>query len=207
MNPVGMCSSRYEILRILKRGACTVDDLSSRIEISPTAIRQHLTILEGESLVRRERLKEGIGRPKVSYMITEKAEELFPKYYSWLTEFLIEEIIEENGEQKLDFIFDNIGIKFSELYAERVQGKSLEERVTVATDILNEWGAYASSENDGDTYWLRNYNCSFYDVAQKYPQVCNVHSTFLEMLLDHPTERITSMAQGDECCAYRITIG
>ncbi|MBU7025586.1 MAG: ArsR family transcriptional regulator, partial [Theionarchaea archaeon] len=70
MSPVNMCGSRHEILKILKRERCTVDELSSKIGISPTAIRQHLTILEGDSLVTRETLKEGIGRPKVIYTIT-----------------------------------------------------------------------------------------------------------------------------------------
>jgi len=202
-----MCSSRYAILKILKRERCTVDYLSSKIEISPTAIRQHLTILEKESLVRRERLKEGIGRPKVIYVITEEAEKVFPKYYNWLAQYLIEEVVEEQGMEKLDVLFESIGIRFSLLYTERVHGKPLEERVGIVADILNEWGAYASVENDGNSYLLKNYNCSFYDVAQKYPQVCSVHAMFLERLLGQPAERTASMAQGNECCAYRIEIG
>ena len=184
-----------------------MDDLSSKIEISPTAIRQHLTILEKESLVRRERLKEGIGRPKVVYVITEEAEKVFPKYYNWLAQYLIEEVVEEQGMEKLDVLFESIGIRFSLSYAERVQGKPLEERVGIVADILNEWGAYASVENDGTSYVLKNYNCSFYDVAQKYPQVCSVHATFLERLLGQPAERTASMAEGNECCAYKIEIG
>lgn len=207
MNLSNMCSSRYEILRILKRQSCTVDDLSIRIEISPTAIRQHLTILEKESFVKRERLKEGIGRPKVIYSITEEAEKVFPKYYSWLAGYLIEEIIEEKGEDSLDILFQNIGLKFSLLYKERVQGKPLEERIGIVTDILNEWGSYASVESNRNAYLLKNYNCTFYDVAQKYPQVCTVHTTFLERLLGQPAERTASMAQGNECCAYKVRIG
>lgn len=206
MNLSNMCSSRYEILKILKKKSCTVDDLSSKIEISPTAVRQHLTILEKESFVKRERLKEGIGRPKVIYSITEEAEKVFPKYYNWLAEYLIEEIIAEKGEDNLDVLFENIGTKFSLAYVGRVQGKPPEERIGIVTDILNEWGSYASVESNGNEYLLKNYNCTFYDVAQKYPQVCTVHTTFLEKLLGQPAERTASMAQGNECCAYRFRI-
>lgn len=204
MSPVSMCGSRHEILKILKRERCTVDELSSKIGISPTAIRQHLTILEGDSLVTRETLKEGIGRPKVIYTITEKAEELFPKFYSWLAECLIEAITGEYGEEKVESLMRQIGIRFSQPYLERVQGKPLEERVCEVTDIMNEWGAYASVENDGRDYLLKNYNCSFYKVAQKYPQVCSVHTTFLENLLELNPERIASMAEGNDYCAYQI---
>lgn len=199
-----MCGSRHEILKILKKEHCTVGELSSRIGISPTAIRQHLTILEGESLIARETLKEGIGRPKVIYYITEKAEELFPKFYSWLAECLIEEIIGEYGEEQMESLMQKIGTRFSLPYLERVQGRSLEERVCEVTDIMNEWGAYASMENDGEEYVLKNYNCSFYKIAQKYPQVCNVHTTFLENLLDLNPKRIASMAEGNDYCAYQI---
>jgi len=78
MSPVGMCDSRYEILRILKRERCTVDDLSSKIGISPTAVRQHLTILEGESLVQREMLKEGIGVSKMYPLALDQIPSLVP---------------------------------------------------------------------------------------------------------------------------------
>ena len=199
-----MCDSRYEILKILKKERCTVDDLSSRIGISPTAVRQHLTILEGESLVGRETLKEGIGRPKVIYTITPKAEKLFPKFYSFLAECLIEEILDECGEDKVEIFLKNIGVRFSQPYLGRVAGKSLEERICEVTDILNEWGAYASVENDGGFSLIKNYNCTFYEVAQKYPYVCNIHTTFLELLLEQNPEKMASMAKGDDYCAYKI---
>ena len=168
MSPVNMCDSRYEILKILKKERCTVEDLSNKIRISPTAVRQHLTILEGESLVRGETLKEGIGRPKVIYTVTEKAEELFPKFYSWLAECLIKEIIDEHGEEKVEFLLQKIGDRY---------------------------------------YLLKNHNCSFYKVAQKYPQVCSVHATFLEQLLEQNPERIASMTEGSDYCAYQIKMG
>lgn len=199
-----MCDSRYEILKILKKECCTVDVLSDKIGISPTAIRQHLTILEKESLVKRETLKEGIGRPKVVYSTTKEAEKLFPKFYSWLAECLIDEIIEEYGEEKMESLFEQIGLRFSEPYQERVQDKSLEARVAAVTDILNEWGAYAFMENDGEYYVVKNYNCSFYEVSQKYPHVCTVHSVFLEQLLNQRPQQIASMSKGDEYCGYQI---
>jgi predicted ArsR family transcriptional regulator len=206
MNFVSMCDSRYEILKILKRERCTVDDLSDRIGISPTAVRQHLTILEGESLITRETLKEGIGRPKVIYNTTEKTEELFPKFYSWLAEQLIEHLIGEYGERKVDYILKKVGTTFSLPYLHQVQGKSLEERVTIAVDVMSEWGAYISVENNGEYYLLKNYNCSFYAVAQKYPQVCCIHAAFLEQLLEQTLERTASIAEGNDYCAYQVKI-
>ncbi len=178
--------------------------LSDKIGISPTAIRQHLTILEKESLIKRETLKEGIGRPKVVYSTTEEAEKLFPKFYSWLAECLIDGITKEYGGEKIESLFEKIGIKFSQPYRERVQGKSLEVRVAVVTEILNEWGAYAFMENDGEHYVVKNYNCSFYAVAQKYPHVCTVHAVFLEQLLNQRPQQIASMSRGDEYCGYQI---
>jgi DeoR family suf operon transcriptional repressor len=207
MSPVNMCDSRYEILEILKKERCSVDDLSSQIGISPTAVRQHLTILEGDSLITREKLKEGIGRPKVIYTTTKKAEDYFPKYYSWLAEHLIKEVVDEYGEEKMDFFLKKVGVAFSQPYLERVRGKPLEERIDVVAAILNEWGAYAYTENNGGYYLLRTYNCSFYDVAQKYPQVCAVHTTFLEQLLEQNPKRTASMAEGNDYCAYQIEIG
>ncbi len=204
MSTVNMCNSRHEILEILKKEPCTVDVLSARIGISPTAVRQHLTILEKESLVKGEAVKEGIGRPKVTYTMTKKAEELFPKNYDLLAEWLIREIIEERGEKNLVLLFRKIGEKFSKPYLERVQDKPLEERVKIVADIMNEWGAYACAGNDGDYQMLQNFNCSFYEVAQKHPQVCAIHEAFLEQLLEKNPERIACMAEGDSCCTFQV---
>lgn len=199
-----MCDSRYQILRILKKESCTVDVLSSKIGISPTAVRQHLAILERESLIDGETIKEGIGRPKVSYTTTDKAEVFFPKYYDWLAKHLIEEIIAQDGEEKALDMLVHIGKIFSQPYLEQVENKPLKERVNTAADILNEWGGYACVENNGDSYLLKSYNCSFYDVAQKYPVVCTVHDMFLEQLLNQTPDRVESIADGDNCCVYHI---
>jgi predicted ArsR family transcriptional regulator len=206
MNSVNMCSSRREILKILKKERATVDDLSSQIGISPTAIRQHLTILEGENLVKRERLKEGIGRPKVLYTTTEKAEDFFPKYYSWLTTRMIKEIAQQDGEEKIAVIFNNIGDYFSQPYKERVHGKPLEEQLNQITEILNEWGSYASIEKTETHYLLTTYNCSFYEVALKYPQVCNIHTRFLRNLLNQTPQLTSCMADGNDYCEYIIPL-
>ena len=206
MNPLNMCSSRREILKILKKERATVDDLSTQIGISPTAIRQHLTILEGENLIQRERLKEGIGRPKVLYTTTEKAENFFPKYYSWLAEGMIKQILSQEGEEKINDLFNKIGDAFSQPFQEKVYGKPLEEQIILITDILNEWGSYASIEKTETHYLLTTYNCSFYDVALKFPQVCNVHIRFLENLLNHTPQLTSCMADGNDYCEYIIPL-
>ncbi|MBU7023907.1 MAG: ArsR family transcriptional regulator [Theionarchaea archaeon] len=206
MRPVNMCDSRFEILKILKKECSTVDTLSSKIGISPTAVRQHLAILERESLVTGETLKEGIGRPKVIYSITEEAEKLFPKHYGWLMGQVISLLLEQLGEEHVHSMFNHIGTRFAEPYLEKVEGKSLEERAAEVTKILNEWGAYAALEDDDHSITLKNYNCAFYQVAQVHPQVCNVHTTFLEKLLEKKPEQTASMAEGNDYCAYRITV-
>ncbi|MBU7035471.1 MAG: ArsR family transcriptional regulator [Theionarchaea archaeon] len=201
---MNMCDSRYEILRILKKECCTVDILSSKIGISPTAVRQHLAILERESLVTGETVKEGIGRPKVIYSITEEAEKLFPKHYGWLMGQVISHLLEQLGEGQVHTMFKHIGTRLSKPYSKRVEGKPLEERATEVAKILNEWGAYAALENDGNGLILKNYNCAFYEVAQEHPQVCDVHAAFLEQLLEKKPERTASMAEGNDYCAYQI---
>lgn len=190
----------------MKKECCTVDVLSSKIGISPTAVRQHLAILERESLVTGETLKEGIGRPKVIYSITEEAEKLFPKHYGWLIGQVINHLLEQVGEEDVHEMFSIIGTKFSEPYFKRVEGKPLEERATEVARILNEWGAYATIEDDGNRLTLRTYNCAFYEVAQEHSEVCDVHAAFLEQLLQRKPERTASMAEGNDCCAYEITI-
>jgi predicted ArsR family transcriptional regulator len=88
---------RSGIFDVLKRKDSSVDKSSFQLGISPTAIRQHLAILERDSLIKRIMIKEKMGRPKIFYSLTESAEKFFPKAYSDFFKWIIRDMIERDG--------------------------------------------------------------------------------------------------------------
>ena len=89
--------TRTDVLHLLKRNESSVDGLSAQLGISATATRQHLSILERDGLVKRTSVKKIIGRPKVMYSLTEKAEEFFPKAYFDFLKCVINDMCEREG--------------------------------------------------------------------------------------------------------------
>jgi DeoR family suf operon transcriptional repressor len=191
--------SRSDILNFLKRSESSVDDLSSRLRISATATRQHLSILERDGLVKRRAVKAKIGRPRDSYSLTEKAETLFPKAYNDLCKWVIGDMIEREGPESVKAMMGRLGTKHAAQYEERVKGTGDVESVV---EILNELGAFAEVGSDEGQY-LKVCNCPFYEIAQEFKDIiCEFHLKFIGSLLNLPVKLLSCMAQGDEDCFY-----
>jgi len=98
--------TRQNIITLLKKnGGMTIEDLSKNISITPMGIRQHLLSLEKKGLVGYTAKKHGIGRPGFVYMLTESADELFPKTYDRFTLDILKEVKRNDGQEKINKIF------------------------------------------------------------------------------------------------------
>ncbi len=60
--------TRALLIRLLRqRGGCTVTDLQGLTGLSRSALRQHLTVLERDGLIRERLGRAGVGRPPIIY--------------------------------------------------------------------------------------------------------------------------------------------
>ena len=67
-----MQDTRHRILRLLKlKGPLSADEMSQELKITYMGVRQHLTPLEHDGLIRHHREQRGIGRPTYVYSLTE----------------------------------------------------------------------------------------------------------------------------------------
>ncbi len=75
-----MTSSRDKILYILLTyPGSTINDLAEAVGINGISIRHHLTVMEAEDLVTATEERHGVGRPRLTYTLTEKGVEEFPQ--------------------------------------------------------------------------------------------------------------------------------
>jgi len=63
-------SDLLDLLRIA--GPLSVLQLSDAMEVTPTAVRQRLTRLTSQTLIERDAVRAGRGRPKHRYWLTDK---------------------------------------------------------------------------------------------------------------------------------------
>ncbi len=101
-----------KILAHLQRhGEAAVKELEDVLEVSTTAVREHLTHLQAKELVATRLVRRGPGRPHLVYFLTPKAQSQFPKQYDTLVNMLLREIAGQEGPERLQVILDAVGAR------------------------------------------------------------------------------------------------
>jgi len=200
-------TTREELLRALKtQGPQTAATLSRSLQISPTAVRQHLERLQAEGWVELAGLQRGSGRPRHVYALTPQADRLFSQQYDRLALDLLSalERLSDEGELLRRVLAARRQI-WHERYGPRLAGKSLTEQIALIGEMMSERGNLAEQaiEPDG-TYLLIEHHCSIGQVAVRYPILCEEEQTWLQEVLRTRVERLQSRASGDPACTFRV---
>ncbi len=200
-----MQTTRQQILEHLQRhGRATVKELGQILHLTSTGIRQHLTVLERDGLVAAREERGRVGRPTLVYTLTEKAESLFPRSYDELATALLEEIRASEGSERLYALLHRVAQRMAESFWERVQGKSLAERVEETAAILREQGCLVDWEQRDGEYFLHEFTCPFSKVAKHDSAVCTLHLDLVRLLTSADTRLVRSVLRGERACTYRI---
>jgi len=199
-------ATRRAILESLKkRGEARAEELGADLQITASAVRQHLGGLVASGFVSHREIKGHPGRPKHLYFLTEVAEALFPNMYRELTNELLS-YVESESPDMVGRLFDRRRDRRIERATERLAGKSLEGQVAEVTAILDEDGYLAAWERLPDgTYRVTEHNCAVLGVAKRYGQACSSEIEFLRTVLAGATvERTSHIVSGAHRCSYLI---
>ena len=203
--------TRRTILRTLKRcGEARAEELAALLEVTASAMRQHLTALEAEGLVTHHQVKGSPGRPKHVYHLTASAEGLFPKAYGELTTELLD-YVQEADPALVESIFAKRRQRRIEGARARLAGKPFAERVVELGRILDEDGYLAEVEPlngdgaDAGGFRITEHNCAILSVASKYGLACSSELEFIRAALpDADIDRVKHMMAGAYVCAYEV---
>ena len=198
-----------ELVRVLKNvGEATAEELTERLGVTTSAVRQQLDGLAADGLVAWRPQARGRGRPAHVYRLTRAAEPLFPKAYGGLTNELLGYVAAADPGL-IDDIFDRR--RQRRLEGARARLAPLEGdfagRVAELARILDEDGYLASFEALPDgSFRIVEHNCAVLDVAERYGQACSSEIAFLRQALpDARVERVSHMIAGAHSCAYEVT--
>ena len=200
-----MSETRMRILQLLKmRNSMTVNQLTDALNISSMGIRQHLSILEGEGLVKFHQEKQERGRPHYIYSLTNEANTLFPTTYANFAVGLMQEVAKVNGPGFINKVFRNRMKSQLKMYQERLQGKNIVERIKELAHIRDEEGYMARFDENDTDYVLIEHNCPIAAIAEEYPHVCEIELALFRQSLGTKVYRIEHLMQGSHRCCYRI---
>jgi predicted ArsR family transcriptional regulator len=201
-----MTGTRWEILQFLKRGGpARADDIAAHVGITPSGVRQHLTALERDGLLAFHERRDGPGRPKHVYALTEDADAIFPRRYDDLANELLAYVADEDPAL-VERLFDRRARRRLEQARTRVGGLSLGDKVREVARILDEDGYLAEFAPQADgSYLITEHNCAVLGVARRYGWACTSELAFLQdVLAEADVTRVAHMIAGAHVCAYAV---
>ena len=193
------------VLHLKKSGGMSIEELSKLIDITPMGIRQHLLALEKKGLVTFTPKRRGIGRPGFVYMLTEAADELFPKAYDELAVGLLRDIREHDGKEKVDRVFAWRRERLMKNYNAALAGKdAIEDRLNALKDILDASGHFVEISKNGAHYRIKQYHCPISKVAGEFTEACRHELQLYRDLIGGNIVREKSAAEGSQHCVYLV---
>lgn len=185
----------------------TVDELAARLHISRSAVKQHLSGLEGSGYVACNSLRKTGGRPSRVYVLTNAGIDNFPKKYSWFSRVLFESLRSKIGADDFaQYMFD-LGVEMSAAAIPRLVGRPRLERVTEIVKIMNEAGFVARTiaPEEGDALpRIECKNCVYHDLSKEYTEVCRFDVGFISGLMGSEVEHQECMQRGGQSCRFRL---
>lgn len=210
MSTTGIAPSatqRRVLVALKRRGEATADELATSLDISSSAVRQHLTALRSAGFVAARQVRGHTGRPADRYHATDLTEPLFVTADGALSIELLTHI-EEEDPQLVNRIFERRRRRLVERAKDDLEGKAVDERIAGVTELLDAQGHLADFDALSDTHYRINlHSCAIWDVATRYQQACTAELDLIRDLIPEATvERVTHKAAGAHTCAYDVIL-
>lgn len=200
--------TRSQILHSIKHnGSMTADTLSQELGISPVAVRQHLSALQGEGFISTTIERRGLGRPVHRYAVTDGGDEMFPRSYDRVACELLDELRVEGGEAAVDAVFAARSERLRSLLHDRLVGTSLSARVQEAAKVQSDYGFMSEVLSEGADLLLVEHNCAICKLAKQFPLACKHELMMLQSIVgeEATVQRERYILAGDSTCTYRVS--
>jgi predicted ArsR family transcriptional regulator len=194
-----------EVLELLRRKQpAGADAISAELGITSNAVRQHLTNLERDGMVRSQPERGKRGRPSLMFSLTEQADAAFPKRYGQLATMVLSELQDMGGPDALDEVFRRVAHRHAEALAPELEGLDFDARLRRVVAWIARAGTLAESEPIPDGASVTIHNCPFRNTALKFPQVCSITPHLLVELLGTPVSQAHSIHRQDPYCSFVV---
>ena len=206
-------TSKGRILTVLKRcGQRSVDDLATALQLAPMTVRQHLTALERDELVRVDEYRNGAGRPKHIYSLTERGDAAFPRRYDRFAALLLNELRElepealaqAGSDERMAAVLDRLARREAAPHLTRLARLDLAARAEAAAAVLHEIGGFAEAVITEAGVEVRDYNCVYRGLRPEEAGSCAWHGRLVAHLMEMPVEELPPGPGAGRCCRMLI---
>jgi predicted ArsR family transcriptional regulator len=189
-----------DLIRIA--GPLSVSELADAMEVTATAVRQRLTRLMNQSMIEREAIRAGRGRPKHRYSLTDKGVRQTGSNFTDLALALWGEIKMVGDENVGRDLLKRISRALAAGYASQIQGTSPAERLQSLADLLEQRRIPVSIGTSGDHTTLTAHACPYPNLAEKDSSVCQMEKMMFSELIGSEVELTQCRRDGGGECRF-----
>ncbi len=190
----------------IHQGTETVRELCDWIGVTPTAVRQRLTRLEGLGYIERTATRHGRGRPLHHYRVTPAGLRQLGDNYQELAEVLWQALSDVEEPALRSRLLDRLRVAMVERYGRGVSGKQVSERMQQLSQELLERGFQVEATESGETGLpvLREHVCPYHDLASRDPEICELEQAVFSEVLGTDVVLTACCRNGDRCCEFEV---
>lgn len=202
-------STRQRVVHsILDQGPSTARQLADQLDLTPAAIRRHLTALleDGtlESYEQRVYGPRGRGRPSKVFALTDAGRAEFRQAYDELAIAAMRKLVDAIGPQSIRQLatdrIEPIERRFDELREAQPERPTLD----ILVEVLDVDGYAPSVRPVRSGEQLLQHHCPVAHVAREFPILCEVETQLFAKLLGSHVQRLATIAHGDGVCTTHI---
>lgn len=174
-------STRGRVVRLLRRGPRTVEELAAELELSDNAIRTHLATLERDGLAQQEgtRRGSGAGKPAIVYVFHPEAEREFSRAYAPLLLALLDELAERAPQDLNAKAMRAVGQRLAQAL-DLVPARGEVPGAEAALAVLESLGGEAVLEGSARRPTLRGCGaCPIGEAVIEHPGLCRAIEALL----------------------------
>ncbi|MFD2208140.1 helix-turn-helix transcriptional regulator [Virgibacillus halophilus] len=199
-------STKQKLMDVLKKEekALTLEAIMTHFTISDAAVRKHLHELENQSIVRRNAVKQKLGRPFFTYELTKRGHGMYPNQYEHLPVELLQDLEELQGSQAVDALLKKRMEREKDFYDKAMTAHEEAGRIAEIAELLSEKGYMVELETrHGGEYIMKNFHCPIANLAVNYQQVChNEQEMYAALFPDFDIVSHQCITDGDSQCKW-----
>jgi DeoR family suf operon transcriptional repressor len=199
--------SDQAIMSLMRTHAGTsILELAERLAVTDTAVRQRLARLMDRGLVERFAVREGRGRPKHVYRLTEAGQRASGANLDDLAVALWQELVALEDAELRERLLRRIVGRLTVRYAPEVHGLTAEQRLKSVVELFNRRGIpfafeRASGSSTGSMGRLMVLGCPYPGLKDEHRLVCRMEQMLFDSLIGVPMEDVTG-SHGGGCCSF-----
>ena len=186
----------------------SLDELAAHLEVTRTAVQQHILRLLDLGYVTYSDKKGMVGRPRRRYLISDEGIDAFPKKYSWLANAILAQLAQKLGPGGAQSFMRELGAVVAQSLEGQIQPTDPPAyRLKKITELLNDLG-YRAVLKQGEASKgaiIEAVNCVYHSVAKVHPELCQFDVSLIESASGMNVHLDSCIARGGSVCRFCIT--